>query len=64
MVPLFFSFDGEICKPFNARDGVAVALSKKHRIMVGVISGKASKALDCRTRQLNFNFSITGCNDK
>jgi 3-deoxy-D-manno-octulosonate 8-phosphate phosphatase (KDO 8-P phosphatase) len=32
--------------------------------MVGVIPGKASKALDYRIRQLNFDFSITGCNDK
>lgn len=61
---LFIGSDGEICKPFNARDGVAVALLKKHKIMVGVISGKASKALDYRIRQLNFDFSITGCNNK
>ena len=61
---IFIGSDGEICKSFNARDGVAVALLKKHKIMVGVISGKASKALDFRIRQLNFDFAITGCNDK
>jgi 3-deoxy-D-manno-octulosonate 8-phosphate phosphatase (KDO 8-P phosphatase) len=61
---LFIGSDGEKCKSFNAKDGVAVALLKKHKIMVGVISGKTSKALDYRIRQLNFDFAITGCNDK
>lgn len=56
--------DGEICKPFNAKDGVAVALLQMHKIMVGVISGKKSKALDFRIRQLNFDYAIIGCNDK
>lgn len=32
--------------------------------MVGVISGKKSKALDFSIKQLNFDFAITGCNDK
>ena len=32
--------------------------------MVGIISGKKSKALDFRVRQLNFDFAITGCNHK
>lgn len=61
---LFIGPEGEICKSFNARDGVAVALLQKNEIMVGVISGKKSKALDFRIKQLNFDFAITGCNDK
>ena len=61
---LFIGPDGEICKSFNAKDGVAVALLQKHEIMVGVISGKKSKALDYRIKQLNFDFAVTGCNDK
>ncbi len=32
--------------------------------MVGIISGKASKALDYRIKQLNFDFAVTGCNEK
>ena len=31
---------------------------------VGVISGKASKALDFRIKQLGFDHAITGCSDK
>lgn len=61
---LFIGADGEVCKPFNARDGFSVALLKKHEIMVGIISGKASKALDYRIKELNFDFAVTGCNDK
>ena len=29
---LFIGPDGEICKPFNAKDGVAVALLQMHKI--------------------------------
>ena len=61
---LFIGPDGEVCKSFNAKDGVAVALLKKHKIMAGVISGKASEALNFRIRQLSFDYAITGCNDK
>lgn len=61
---LFIGPDGEICKSFNAKDGVAVTLLQKHNILVGIISGKASEALNFRIRQLNFDFAITGCSDK
>lgn len=61
---LYIGPDGEICKSFNAKDGVAVALLQKHGVMVGIISGKKSKALDYRISQLNFDFAITGCNNK
>lgn len=61
---LYVGPDGEIFKKFNAKDGVAVALLKTHGIQVGVISGKASKALDFRIKQLDFDHSITGCSNK
>ena len=61
---IYIGQDGEVLKSFNAKDGVAVALLQKHDIKVGVISGKASKALDFRIKQLNFDYTITGCNDK
>jgi len=61
---LYTGPDGEICKSFNAKDGVAIALLKKYGIKAGVISGKASKALDFRIKQLKFDYAITGCSDK
>ena len=61
---LYIGADGELFKKFNAKDGVAIALLKANGIQVGVISGKASKALDFRIKQLGFDHSITGCSDK
>ena len=61
---LYIGPDGEICKSFNAKDGVAIALLKKFQIKAGVISGKSSKALDFRIKELRFDYAITGCSDK
>lgn len=61
---LYIGPDGEICKCFNAKDGVAIALLQYFKIKVGIISGKASSALDFRINQLKFDYAITDCNDK
>ena len=61
---LFIGADGEIFKSFSAKDGVAIALLHKHGIEVGVISGKTSRALDFRIKQLDIDYAITGCNNK
>lgn len=55
---------GEEVKIFNAKDGVAVALLKSHGISTGVLSGKASDALDYRVSQLKLDLAITGRSDK
>lgn len=56
--------DGERTKTFNVRDGLAVALLRAHGIGCGVLSGKASGALDYRVQQLGFDIAITGRLDK
>lgn len=61
---LHIGADGEVFKSFNAKDGVAVALLRAHGIRSGIISGKASPALDYRARQLKLNLAVTGCHDK
>ncbi len=61
---IFIGPDGEEFKAFNAKDGVAISLLKKNGIQVGIISGKASKALDFRINQLDIHYAITGCKDK
>ncbi|MNZ36691.1 3-deoxy-D-manno-octulosonate 8-phosphate phosphatase KdsC [compost metagenome] len=61
---LHIGTDGEIFKSFNAKDGVAVALLRAHGIRSGIISGKASPALDYRARQLKLDLAVTGCHDK
>ena len=61
---LYIGPDGEVFKAFNAKDGVAISLLKRHGIQVGIISGKASKALDFRIKQLGIDYAITGCSEK
>ena len=43
---IFINQDGEFFKSFNVKDGLAIELLRSHNILVGVISGKASAALD------------------
>jgi 3-deoxy-D-manno-octulosonate 8-phosphate phosphatase (KDO 8-P phosphatase) len=57
---LFLDGQGEQIKPFNVRDGLAIGLLRAHSIRSGVLSGKASAALDYRIRQLGFDVAVTG----
>lgn len=57
---LHIGSEGEQIKAFNVRDGIAISLLRAHGIRSGVLSGKASKALDYRVRQLRFDLAITG----
>ncbi len=57
---LFLDGQGELVKPFNVRDGLAVGLLRAHGILSGVLSGKASAPLDYRIRQLEFVVAVTG----
>ena len=52
--------DGEQTKIFNVRDGLAVALLRAHGVKSGVLSGKSSKPLDFRIKQLGFDVAVTG----
>src|SRR5690606_17740134 len=57
---LFVDGQGELVKPFNVRDGLAVGLLRAHGILSGVLSGKASAPLDYRIKQLQFDIAVTG----
>lgn len=61
---IYINEDGEFFKPFNVKDGLAIELLRSHNILVGVMSGKASTALDTRCQQLGFDEIITGCKNK
>lgn len=61
---LHFSGQGEALKTFNVRDGLAVALLRSHCILSGILSGRASEALDYRIRQLKFDLAVTGSMEK
>lgn len=57
---LYVGASGEVLKSFNVRDGIAVALLRAHGLEFGLLSGKASPALDERIRQLGIAHAITG----
>ena len=61
---IFISEHGEVVKSFNVKDGLAIELLRSHNILTGVISGKASKALNKRCEQLGFDIIVTGCKNK
>lgn len=61
---IYINQDGEFFKSFNVKDGLAIELLRSQNILVGVISGKASEALDTRCQQLGFDEIITGCKNK
>ena len=61
---IYINQEGEFFKSFNVKDGLAIELLRSHNILVGVISGKASLALDTRCQQLGFDEIITGCKNK
>ena len=61
---IFISENGELFKSFNAKDGLAIELLRTHNIKTGVISGKSSKALAKRCKDLAFDYIETGCKNK
>ena len=61
---IYISEQGECLKSFNVKDGLVIELLRLHGILTGVLSGKASPALDFRCKQLGFDFVITGCKNK
>lgn len=61
---IYIDHSGEFYKQFNVKDGVSVALLKKHGIKTGVISGKHSDALVKRCAQLKLDIVVTGCHTK
>ncbi len=42
---IYLDGEGECVKPFNVKDGVAVALLRAHGIATGVVSARSSPAL-------------------
>ena len=61
---LFFGPDGEMLKCFNVRDGHGIKQAAAHGIRFAVISGRKSKAVATRCRELGIDSVIQGCDDK
>ncbi len=47
--------DGELFKTFNVRDGLGITLAQKHGIKTAIITGRESKMLAFRAKELKIN---------
>jgi 3-deoxy-D-manno-octulosonate 8-phosphate phosphatase (KDO 8-P phosphatase) len=61
---IYINDNGEFFKSFNAKDGLAIELLRRHGLKAGVISGKSSPSLLKRCEQLGFDEVLTGCKNK
>ena len=60
---LIYSSNGEEIKIFNVLDGYGIKQLVQHGVKTAVISGRSSKALDCRIRDLDINYVYTDVGD-
>src|SRR5215475_4562191 len=61
---LYFGPRGEALKVFHVRDGQGIKRLDKAGIHVAVISGRTSKMVDARCRELGVEHVIQGADDK
>ncbi len=61
---LMISDDGRETKVFNVRDGHAVAMGRDSGLSFAILSGRTSKAVDRRARELKIGHVVQGSRDK
>jgi 3-deoxy-D-manno-octulosonate 8-phosphate phosphatase (KDO 8-P phosphatase) len=61
---IIIGHDGEETKVFNVRDGVAIKWLQRQGIEVAILSGRHSKALAARAKELGIERVITGMIEK
>lgn len=61
---LYFSAEGEALKAFHVRDGAGIVQLRKLGLTVAVISGRTSRAVDYRMRELGVSHVKQGIGDK
>jgi len=61
---LYYSAAGEELKTFHVRDGLAVELARRSGLKVGLLSGRSSRALERRARDLSLDAVILGHSEK
>jgi 3-deoxy-D-manno-octulosonate 8-phosphate phosphatase (KDO 8-P phosphatase) len=57
-------YKGEELKSFNVRDGQLIAFMRSQGFIFGAISGRESKALECRLNEMNIDFYRLGIANK
>jgi 3-deoxy-D-manno-octulosonate 8-phosphate phosphatase (KDO 8-P phosphatase) len=61
---LFYTDDGREIKSFNVRDGHGIKLLMRAGIGVAIITGRISKAVEHRARDLQIEHVVQGARDK
>jgi 3-deoxy-D-manno-octulosonate 8-phosphate phosphatase (KDO 8-P phosphatase) len=61
---LFIGKDGESFKPFNILDGLGLKLLRNSGVATGIITGRASAAVNARVAELAIDHCITGADNK
>lgn len=61
---IYFTDDGREMKAFNSKDGHGLKLIMRAGIQVAIITGRYSKALEHRVKDLNIQHVIQGSKDK
>ena len=61
---LYYDRRGHGMLRFDVRDGLGLKLAQRAGLHVGVLSGRASAALDHRGKELGFDAMMTGIRDK
>lgn len=55
---------GELCKGFNAMDGLGISLAMRHGIQVGIVTGRSSDIVRHRARELGIEILYMGVKNK
>jgi 3-deoxy-D-manno-octulosonate 8-phosphate phosphatase (KDO 8-P phosphatase) len=61
---IYFTDDGKEIKAFNSKDGHGLKLLMRAGIEVVIITGRISRALEHRTKELGINHVFQGIKDK
>lgn len=56
--------EGEVWKLFHAKDGMAISLAHRMGYITGVITGRTSKAVMNRAKELHMDFVVMSAADK
>jgi 3-deoxy-D-manno-octulosonate 8-phosphate phosphatase (KDO 8-P phosphatase) len=61
---LLYDRRGQVAMRFDVKDGLGVKLAQRAGLRVGAFSGRSSRALEHRARELGFDDVIVGSRDK